>query len=203
MIAKSENLLVVHPSMRFQTLAELVAAAKARPGTLTFASAGNASPAHMCGEMIMWQTGIDMTHVPFTGSAPAMNAVLAGNVTMFCAPIAQALPHVMAKSVYALGVTGLKPSSLLPDMPLLSTDYPGLIISNWFGLFAPSSTPTAVTGALESQFKKIFSDPELNHRVSRLGLDPEWSSGIDFSQKIATDTAKWRAFIEKANIKLR
>jgi tripartite-type tricarboxylate transporter receptor subunit TctC len=200
-VAKSENVLVVHPSTGIHSTAELVAAAKARPGVLTFASAGNASPAHMCGEMIKRRTGIDMIHVPHTGSAPAMNAVLAGNVTMFCAPIAQALPHITAGSVYALGVTGLKPSPFLPEMAPLSTSYSGLIISTWFGLFAPGGTAPAVTGMLENEFKKIFADPELQRRVSALGLDPEWMSSVDFSQRIASDAAKWRDFIEAANIK--
>jgi tripartite-type tricarboxylate transporter receptor subunit TctC len=109
-------------------VAELVAEAKAKPGALTFASAGHASPAHMCGEMIKQQAGIDMVHVPYTSATAAMNAVLAGNVNMFCGPIGVALPQVKAGNVYALGVTGVEASPLLPGITPLATSYPGLVV---------------------------------------------------------------------------
>jgi tripartite-type tricarboxylate transporter receptor subunit TctC len=200
-VATSDNVLVVNPSAGIRSMAELVAAAKARPGALTFSSAGNASPAHLCGEMIKQQTGIDLIHVPYVGSAPAMNAVLAGDVTMFCGPIPQALPHVKAGSVHALGVTGTKPSPLLPDLKPLSASYPGFVVSEWFGLFAPAATPPTVTKALEDELKAIFAGPELQHRLTPLGLDPEWKSGPDLSAQIENDTARWRAFITAANIR--
>jgi tripartite-type tricarboxylate transporter receptor subunit TctC len=200
-VAKTDNVLVVHPAAGIHSMAELVAAAKARPGALTFSSAGHASPAHLCGEMIKRQTGIDMVHVPYTGAAAAMNAVLAGNVTMFCGPIGVALPHIKAGTVYALGVTGLKPSPLLPGVDPLAASYPGLVISAWYGLFAPANTPGSVTGTLHDEFKKIFADQELQTKLSALGLDPEWMSGADLSQRIASDTVKWRDFIAVANIK--
>jgi tripartite-type tricarboxylate transporter receptor subunit TctC len=172
-VAKTDNVLVVNPATGIRSMAELVAAAKARPGVLTFASAGNASPAHLCGEMIKRHTGIDLIHVPYTGSAPAMNAVLAGDVTMFCGPIPQALPHVKTGSVHALGVTGVESSPLLPELAPLSASYPGLIISTWFGLYAPAATPASVRDVLENELKKIFADPDLQRRLIPLGLDPE------------------------------
>src|SRR5215813_6975679 len=101
-IAKSENLVVVHPSTKIRSLADLVAAAKAKPGMLTFASAGIASPSHLCGEMIKRRAGIDMTHVPYPGAAPAVNAVLAGDVTTFCGPIPLGMGHVSAGKLYAI-----------------------------------------------------------------------------------------------------
>jgi tripartite-type tricarboxylate transporter receptor subunit TctC len=201
-VAKTDNILVVHPSAGIRSMTELVAAAKARPGVLTFSSAGNASPAHLCGEMIERQMGIDLVHVPYTGAAPAMNAVLAGDVTMFCGPIPQALAHVKAASVYALGVTGVESSPLLPGLAPLSASYPGLIVSNWFGLYAPAATPPFVEAVLENELKKIFADRELQRRLISLGLDPDWESGADLSRRIEGDTAKWRDFIQAANIKL-
>jgi tripartite-type tricarboxylate transporter receptor subunit TctC len=200
-VAKSDNVLVVNPSAGIRSMAELVAAAKARPGALTFSSAGNASPAHLCGEMIKQQAGIELIHVPYTGASPAMNAVLAGDVTMFCGPIPQALSHVRAASVYALGVTGVETSALLPELAPLSASYPGLIISTWFGLYAPAATPPFVDRLLESELKKFFADPELQRRLIPLGLDPEWKSGADLSRQIESDTARWRNFIRAANIK--
>jgi tripartite-type tricarboxylate transporter receptor subunit TctC len=199
-VVKSDNVLVVHPATKIHSVAELVAEAKAKPGALTFASAGHASPAHMCGEMIKQQAGIDMVHVPYTSATAAMNAVLAGNVNMFCGPIGVALPQVKAGNVYALGVTGVEASPLLPGITPLATSYPGLVISAWYGLFAPSGTPDSVTNILHDEFKKIFADPELQPTLLALGLTREWVSGSDLVQKIASDTAKWRDFTTAANI---
>jgi tripartite-type tricarboxylate transporter receptor subunit TctC len=199
-VVKSDNVLVVNPGTGIQSMAELVAAAKAKPGTLTFASAGHASPAHMCGEMIKRQAGIDMIHVPYTGAATAMNAVLAGNVNMFCGPIGVALPQIKAGTVHALGVTGSEPSPLLPGVTPLVTSYPGLVISAWYGLFAPAGTPASVINILHDEFKKIFADPELQPTLLALGLTREWVSGSDLVQKIANDIAKWRDVIVTANI---
>lgn len=200
-VVKSDNVLVVHPATRIHSMAELVAEAKAKPGTLTFASAGHASPAHMCGEMIKRQAGIDMVHVPYTSATAAMNAVLAGNVNMFCGPIGVALPQIKAGNVYALGVTGVEASPLLPGLAPLIASYPGLAISAWYGLFAPAGTPASVTSMLHDEFKKIFADPELQPTLFALGLNLEWVSGSDLVQKIAIDMAKWRDFIAAANIR--
>jgi tripartite-type tricarboxylate transporter receptor subunit TctC len=199
-VVKSDNVLVTHPATKIRSIAELVAEARAKPGALTFASAGHASPAHMCGEMIKQQTGIDMTHVPYTSAAAAMNAVLAGNVNMFCGPIGVALPQIKAGNVYALGVTGIEASPLLPGVAPLVASYPGLVISAWYGLFAPAGTPVSVTSTLHDEFKKIFADPELQPTLLALGLNREWVSGSDLVQKITNDIAKWRDFIMAANI---
>ena len=199
-VVKSDNVLVVHPATKIHSMAELVAEAKAKPGALTFASAGHASPAHMCGEMIKRQADIDMVHVPYTSATAAMNAVLAGNVNMFCGPIGVALPQVKAGNVYALGVTGVEASPLLPGITPLAANYPGLVISAWYGLFAPSGTPDSVTNILRDEFKKIFAEPELQPTLLALGLTREWVSGSDLVQKIASDIAKWRDFTAAANI---
>ena len=199
-VAKSDNVLVAYPAAGIHSMAELIAMAKAKPGALTFSSAGHASPAHMCGEMIKQQAGIDMVHVPYTSAAAAMNAVLAGNVAMFCGPIGVALPHIKAGTVYALGVTGLQPSPLLPGVAPLAANYPGLVISAWYGLFAPAGTPASVTGMLHDEFKKIYADPELEPKLTALGLNPEWMSGADLSQRIANEIVKWRDFVAVANI---
>jgi len=200
-VASAENVMSVKASAGIHSLAELVAAAKAQPGVLTFASAGNGSPGHLCGEMIKARAGIDMIHVPFTGAAPAMNAVLAGNVTMFCGPIEVTLPHIKAGTVVGVGVTGTKPSPLLPDVAPLSATYPGLVIANWFGLLAPAGTPPAVTAALESEFKKISDDAELQQRLTQMGLDPQWLSSAGLARRIEADTVKWHDFVESAHIR--
>jgi tripartite-type tricarboxylate transporter receptor subunit TctC len=200
-VARSENVLIVNATTGIRSMADLIAVARAKPGILTFSSAGNASPAHLCGAMIKQRTGIDLIHVPYTGAAPAMSALLAGNVTMNCGPIQLALPHLNAGSVRALGVTGPKPSPLLPEVAPLSDRYPGLVISNWYGAFARAGTPASITGRLEEEFKKISADSAVAQKLLAAGLNPDWISGADLSRTVATDTANWRDVFAAADIR--
>jgi tripartite-type tricarboxylate transporter receptor subunit TctC len=120
---------------------------------------------------------------------------------MFCGPIAQALPFIQAEKANALGVVGSKPSPLLPGVAPLSTTYPDLLMTQWFGLFAPAHTPAAVCDKLAAEFKKIYADPELQHKLSSLGLEPTWIPGPELSQRIAADLKKWRDLMAAANIR--
>jgi len=200
-VSEGANMLVVHPSTGIQSLAELVAAAKARPGALTFASAGNASPGHVCGELLKMGAGIDLTHVPYKGAAPAMNAALAGEVSMFCGPIPAALPHVKAGKLRALGVTGTRPSPLAPEVAPLSATYPGVVLSNWYAVFAPPHTPDAVVQFLQAELEKVYADPAVRERLSSIGLDPVWMSAPQLARAIDTDGERWARVIKGANIK--
>jgi len=199
-VVESNNVLVVNAATGIHTLADLVAAAKAKPGVLSFSSAGIGSPAHFCGAMIEHEAGIDMIHVPYKGAGPAMNAALAGDVTMFCGPIAQALAFIRAGKVNALGVGGPKPSPLLPGVAPLSATYPGLVMTQWFGLFAPAHSPAAVCDKLAAEFKKIYADPELQHKLLSLGLEPTWIAGPELSQRIAAGLKKWHDLMVLAGI---
>lgn len=199
-VAETENVLVASPAAGIRSMADLVASAKARPGKLTFASAGYGSPAHLCGEMIKRQAGIDMVHVPYSAAAPAMNAILSGDVTLFCGPIGAALSFIKAGKAYALGVTGPNPSSLLPGVAPLAASYPGLVISNWFGLLAPAQTPALVRDMLQDEFRAISADVELQRKLLAIGLEPTWISGADLAKRIMSDTAKWHEFMAAADI---
>jgi tripartite-type tricarboxylate transporter receptor subunit TctC len=199
-VVESQNVLVVKADSGIHSLAELVAAAKAKPGLLTYASAGIGSPGHLCGAMIAKQAGIDMLHVPYGGAGPSMNALVAGDVTMFCSPMQQALPFIEAGTLVPLGVAGPAESPLLPGVVPLSKTYPGLVMSNWFGLLAPKGTPAAITDALRDEFKKISAEPDIQSRLTAIGLQPEWLAGAEFSQRIADDTRKIREFIAAAHI---
>lgn len=200
-LGETMNMLVVHPSIGVSTLPELVAAAKAKPGALTFASAGNASPGHVCGEMLKSAAGIDLTHVPYKGAAPAMQAALAGEVSMFCGPVTQGLPHVKSGKLRALGVTGEKPSSLLPELKPLSATFPGLVVSNWYAVFAPPKTPAAVLATLRAELKRAYDDPEVRQRLDSLGMDPLWMEPAQVSAAIDRDLARWGTVMRRANIK--
>ena len=199
-VVESTNVLVVNAASKIHSLAELVAAAKAKPGTLTYASAGNGSPGHLCGAMLAKQAGVQMIHVPYSGAAPAMNALLAGNVTMFCSPIQQALPQIKAGTLVPLGVAAETESPLLPGVATLSRSYPGLVLSQWFGLMAPKGTPAPITTTLQDEFKKISAEPDIQAKLTAMGLQPEWLSGPQLAKRIANDTVKIHDFIAAANI---
>ena len=199
-LVESSGVLVVNASSGIRTLAELIASAKAKSGVLTFSSAGVGSPAHLCGEMIKQQAGIDMIHVPYKGAGPATNAVLAGEVTMFCGPIAQTLPFITAGRFNALGVSGPKPSALLPGIDPLSVTFPGLVISNWYGVLAPVRTPETIRDKLRAEFKKVYADAGLQQKLISLGLEPNWIEGADLAKRIAGDLEFYRKFIKAANI---
>jgi tripartite-type tricarboxylate transporter receptor subunit TctC len=200
-VAEGMNMLVAHPSANVQSLAELVAAAKARPGALTFASAGNASPGHVCGELVKRGAGIELTHVPYKGAAPAMNAALAGEVSVFCGPIPVGLPHVKAGKLRALGVTGAKPSPLAPGIAPLSATFADVVLSNWYAVFAPPRTPAPVLKVLADDLEKIYADATVRERLSGIGLDPLWLAGPQLAQAIDADGERWARIIKAANIK--
>jgi tripartite-type tricarboxylate transporter receptor subunit TctC len=199
-VMESNDVLIVNAASGIKTLADLVAAARAKPGVLTFSSAGIGSPGHLCGEMIKHDAGIDMIHVPYKGASPSLNAVLAGDVTMGCVPVAQALAFIKAKKVDALGIAGSKPSPLLPGVAPLSATYPGLVMTEWFGLFAPAHTPVAVCDKLAAEFKKIYADPGLQNKLTSVGLEPTWIPGPELAQRIATDLKKWHDVMTSAGI---
>jgi tripartite-type tricarboxylate transporter receptor subunit TctC len=200
-VGETMNMLVVHPSAGVSSLVELVAAAKAKPGALTFSSAGNASPGHLCVEMLKSAAGVDLTHVPYKGAAPAMQAVLAGEVSMFCGPITQGLPHVKSGKLRALGVTGAKASPLLPELKPLAATYPDLVVSNWYAVFAPPKTPPAVLAFLRAELKRTHDDPEVRGRLQSVGMDPLWLEPAQVSAAIDRDLAKWSGVVKKANVK--
>jgi tripartite-type tricarboxylate transporter receptor subunit TctC len=200
-VGETMNLLVVHPSAGAATLPELVAAAKAKPGALTFASAGNASPGHLCVEMLKSAAAVDLTHVPYKGAAPAMQAALAGEVSMFCGPITQGLPHVKSGKLRALGVTGPKTSPLLPELKPLAATYPGLVVSNWYAVFAPPKTPPAVVAFLRAELRKTYDDPDVRSRLEAVGMDALWLEPAQVTAAIDRDLAKWSDVVKKANVK--
>jgi tripartite-type tricarboxylate transporter receptor subunit TctC len=130
-----------------------------------------------------------------------MQAALAGEVSMFCGPLTQGLPHVKSGKLRALGVTGEQPSPLVPDLKPLAATFPGLVVSNWYAVFAPPKTPAAVLSALRADLKQTYDDPEVRQRLESLGLDPLWLEPAQVSAAIDRDLAKWSGVIKRANIK--
>ena len=201
-LARSDNALFVHPSVGAATVAELIARAKAAPGKLTFSSAGYGSPAHFGGELFKTETGVDMTHVPYKGAAPAMNALLAGEVSMFFGPVPQGLPHVRAGKIRALAVTGTKPSSLMPEVkPLAELGYPTVVVSTWYGALAPKGTPAPVLAKVREYLRKALDDAEVRERLAKVGMDIEWMEPAELARAIDSDMRRWAAVAQKAGVK--
>lgn len=200
-LARTVNGLFVNPSVGVDTVGELVALAKKQPGKLTFSSAGIGSPAHFAGELFKSIAGIDMTHVPYKGAAPAMAAALAGEVSMMFGPIAQGLPQVKAGKLKVLGVTGDGPSPLLPGVkPLVEQGFPGLLVFNFYPVMAPAGTPDAIVRKVRSGLKQAISDATVRARLEALAIEPAWEEGEQVAALLAADRKRWTELAKRAGI---
>jgi tripartite-type tricarboxylate transporter receptor subunit TctC len=201
-VAQGVSVLVMHPSAGVSSIKELIAVAKARPGALTFASAGDASTSRMCIELIKRAAGIDLVQVPYRGAAPAIQAVLTGEVSMYCSPAFQALPHLKSGKLKALGVTASGPSPVIPEvMPISAQGLPDVIVSSWYAAFAPSGTPPAVLNKIRDALRKIFDDADVRQKLAGVGLDPIWMDGVELAATIRSDLEKWGRVVRETGIK--
>jgi len=167
------NVLVVHPSQPMKTLADYVAAAKAAPGKVNYASAGVGSNLHMAMELLRFRTGIDVTHVPYKGVGPALQDTLAGHVMSMMSNAASAKPHIVAGNLRALGVTSLKRSAALPDVPTIDEQgVKGYEVLNWFALFAPAGTPKEIVDRLQAEAAAMMNDPKTREMMTAEGAEP-------------------------------
>jgi len=202
MTASTPYLLVVHPSMPVKTVKELIALAKSRPGQINYASAGNGSTHHLSGELLKWMSGIDMVHVPYKGTTPAITALLGGEVTMMFATATGIVPHVKAGRVRALAVTTPKRVPSLPDLPTVAeTPLPGFEMLSWFGLLAPAGTPAAVIARLNADTVKALETPEVRTGLANQGLDVRASTPEEFTEYIRNEIAKTAKIAKAANIR--
>lgn len=197
-----QNGLFVNPSVPATTAAELVALAKSQPGKLTFSSAGTATPAHFAAELFKSIAGIDLTHVPYKGAALAMAAALAGEVDMMFGPTTQGAPHARAGKLRALGVTGPRASAVLPGVrPLTEQGFTGLVLQNWFGVFAPARTSDATAAAVGAGWRQVMNDDEVRARMVAMDLEPVWEGPEALRQAVVADLERWRGLAQRAGIK--
>ncbi|HET9576609.1 MAG TPA: tripartite tricarboxylate transporter substrate binding protein [Usitatibacter sp.] len=169
-LALFPNVLVVTPSYPVHDVKGLIAAAKAKPGTIAFASSGNGSAQHLSGELFLQKTGVQMTHVPYKGGGPALNDVMGGQVPTFFANMASSLPQIKGGKLRPLAITGAKRSPALPDVPTMAeAGVPGYEVYEWNAIFAPAGTPPAVIAKLAEAIDKAVQSPEFRERVASLG----------------------------------
>ena len=202
-IAKSADLLMVPRSSGVTTLAQFVDKAKAAPGTMNYGTYGNATSSHMNGERFKQQAGIDLTHIPYQGSGPEMAALLGGQLTLAFVDATAAYPHIKSDKLNILAVTGSQRFPSLPNVPTMTeSGYPGLEANGWFGVFLPASTPKPIVDKLGAEVAAIVKSPELNKRLTDMGLIAVGSLPDDFKTQVEKDAAHWKAVAEGAKISM-
>jgi tripartite-type tricarboxylate transporter receptor subunit TctC len=197
LITSVPNVLVVHPSVPAHNVKELIALAKAHPGALNFASGSTGSAGHLAGELFKSMAGVEMTHVPYKGAAPAVVDLIGGHVSLMFDNLSSALPNIKSARVRALAVTTLKRSPLVPQLPTISeSGLKGFDISTWFGIFAPAGTPPDVVAKLNAEVVRILYTPEMKERLALLGAEPAGNRPEEFAAFIKTEIPKYAKVIK-------
>jgi tripartite-type tricarboxylate transporter receptor subunit TctC len=201
-LASVPNVLIVHPSVPARTVAELVALAKAKPGSLNYASPGNGSIPHLAGELFKRMAGVDIVHVPFNGVAPATNAVLSGEVQMFFAQSSSALAQWRAGKVVALGVATPERIAAAPDLPTVAEQgFPDFAATSWYALVGPAGTPPGVIERLHAEAVRALREPDVREKIQGLGADPIGSTPAEFAAMQRAETVRWTRVAKDANIR--
>ncbi len=201
-LARTDNGLFVNAGLGVSSVDELVALAKKQPGRLTFSSAGVGSPGHFGGELFKAIAGIDMTHVPYKGAAPAMTAAMSGEVSLMFGPIPQGAPQVKAGKLRALGVTGPGVSALLPGVkPLVEQGFAGLLVYNIYPVLAPAATPDALASKVRAGLQQVMSDAAVRARLEAAGIDPAWEGDAQrVAAALAAERKRWSELARRARI---
>ena len=193
LVATQPNILAVHPSLPVKSVSELLAQARARPGAINYASAGNGSGPHLATELLKMLAGISLTHITYKGTGPALNDLLGGQVQMMIAVMASTLPHVASGKLRGLAVTGAARSPSAPDMPTIAeSGVPDYEFNTWYGIQVPAGTPRAVVDLLNAEVLRALQAPDVRARFAAGGLDPLASTPDAFGAMVRAEIAKWR-----------
>jgi tripartite-type tricarboxylate transporter receptor subunit TctC len=202
-IAAVQNVLVVHPDVSANTMKELAALARAKPGTLNFSSPGNGSQAHVGVELLKQRLGIDLVHFPYQGVGPAMKDLLGGRIHLMLAQVPSALPHIKAGKLRALGVASPAPLAALPDVPTIAAaaELPGFEAVSWYALMAPAATPREVIDRIHADTAKALQMSDVRERLAGMGAEPSGESPAELAARIKSEYDRWGEVVRKANIK--
>jgi tripartite-type tricarboxylate transporter receptor subunit TctC len=196
------NLLVANPGVPVNSVRELIAAAKAKPGSLNYASTGNGTSNHLSFELFKSMTGTQITHVPYKGSAPAVTDLIAGQVQLMFDNTPNVLPQVKAGRLKALAISSKKRNALAPDVPTVDeSGVPGYEVNVWFGILAPAGTPREIVARLNAEMVRIMRTPEITDRFSKAGVEVIASSSESFNEFLRSEVARWAKVVQDANIK--
>ena len=203
-VAKLPFMLVAHPSLGVSSVAELIAEARRRPGQINYASVGNGSGVHLATELFRKRAGIDIVHIPYKGSAPALIDVLAGTTPLMFVNLLSGLPLVRSGKLRALAVGTTERLRALPDVPTVSqAGVPGYQFEAWFGVIAPAGTPVAVVERLNSEFRKVLAAPEVRDRLlNEGGMEPVGGSAAQFARLIAAEREHWGKLVKETGARV-
>jgi len=203
LIARVPNLLVVNPDVPAKNVRELIALMKANPGKYSFASSGNGTSQHLSGELFKSMAGVDMQHIPYKGSPPALQDVVSGQVTMTFDNITTAWPLAKAGKLRALAVTTARRSPIAPDVPTLAeAGLAGYEIGSWQGVFAPAGTPADIVKRLNVEIVKIINMPDVREKLVNLGAEPVGDTPDEFAALVKSEGAKWAAVVKQSGARV-
>ncbi len=198
-VALVPNLLVANPTQPFKTVKELMAYTKANPGKVTFGSSGNGTSIHLSGELFKQMAGVDIQHVAYKGSAPAVNDLLGNHIAIMFDNMPSAIGHVKAGKLRPLAVTTAKRSPALPDVPTIAeAGVPGYEATSWFGLLAPAKTPAPVVAKLNAAILKALADPDVKKKLQEQGAEPLGETPAQFAAFIESETVKWGKIVKQS-----
>jgi len=198
-VALVPNLLVANPAQPFKTVKELMAYAKANPGKVTFGSSGSGTSIHLSGELFKQMAGVDIQHVAYKGSAPAVNDLLGNHIAIMFDNMPSAIGHVKAGKLRPLAVTTAQRSPALPDVPTIAeAGVPGYEATSWFGLLAPAKTPAPVVARLNASILKALADPDVKKKLLEQGAEPAGETPAQFAAFIASETVKWGKIVKQS-----
>jgi len=202
LVSASPYVVTASPKTKFNSIAELIDAAKRGPGKLTFGSSGTGAASHLAAELFKRMAGVDMLHVPYKGTGQAVTDLLAGQIDLLFAPAQTVMPHVRAGKLKALATTGPRRPEELPDLPTVAQTVPGYSAVGWFGLLAPVATPREVIQKISTDANRVLADKEVRTRMQALGAEPGGGSPEGFASFIRDDMAKWSKLVKEAGIQL-
>jgi tripartite-type tricarboxylate transporter receptor subunit TctC len=203
LVAAPPYILVINRSLPVRTAADLIAHARSNPGKLTFGSSGVGSASHLSGALFIQMAGVDVLHVPYRGTGPAVTDLLGSRIDMMFSPALTVTPHISADTLRVIGTTGSARSALFPDFPTIAeTGLAGYSSLGWFGLFAPGATPRNVVDKISADVKQVLSSSEAKQRLAEQGAEPEPNAPDAFTAFVNADVAKWLDLANKAGIKL-
>ena len=201
-VAIAPNVMVINPSVPANSVAEFIAYAKSQPGKLSYASGGNGSSAHMSMELFKAMAGIDVQHIPYKGSSPALTDLIGGQVSVFIGNMPPTVPHIKSGKLRALAVTTKSRSALMPELPTISDTLPGYETVAWFGVLAPAGTPPEIVNRLSAEIGRIARSPEMREKLVAMGAEPVGGTPEEFKAVIDRDIAKWKPLAQKVGIKV-
>ena len=200
-VARVPNVLVVHPSLGVRSLQELIDRARAKPGSINYGTSGAGTVLHLAAELLKTMAKIDLVHVPYKGSGPMLQDLIAGQIQMAIDNVPTALPLIRSGRLLALGVTPSKPVAMLPNVPTIASVIPGYEAVAFFALMAPAGTPQPIIARLSAELDKILRRPDVTERFQQLGAEPVGGTSAELAAFIASETIKWRQVVKVSGAK--